>query len=142
MPRRPVVHLAVPVDDLIAARGFHGQVPTLPEGRSTGHWVDWNLRSHQLVTHLVPVVPQPTGTSLVGHRRVPIPHFGLPLDEQRFHRFAGRLRAAGVRFDVESQLRFPDEPGKHGEQWTVFFRNPEGNALESKAFRAESMVFA
>ncbi|MFD7703651.1 VOC family protein [Streptomyces caelestis] len=139
MSHRPAVHLAVPVDDLVAARSFYGQVLGLPEGRSTDHWVDWNLEGHQVVTHLVPTAPQPSGTSLVGQHRVPIPHYGLLLDEQRFHRFAERLRAAGVRFDIEPHRRFPGEPG---EQWTMFFRDPAGNALEFKSFRDESMVFA
>ncbi|MER7052101.1 MULTISPECIES: VOC family protein [unclassified Streptomyces] len=139
MSHRPAVHLAVPVDDLVAARSFYGQVLGLPEGRSTDHWVDWDLEGHQLVTHLVAVAPQPAGTSVVGQHRVPIPHFGLLLEEQHFHRFAERLRAAGVRFDIEPHLRFPGEPG---EQWTMFFRDPAGNALEFKSFRDESMVFA
>ncbi|MGA5201204.1 VOC family protein [Streptomyces variegatus] len=139
MSRRPAVHLAIPVDDLVAARSFYGEVLGLPEGRSTDHWVDWNLEGHQLVTHLVPTAPQPAGTSLVGQHPVPIPHFGLLLGEQHFHRLAERLRAAGLRFDIEPHRRFPGEPG---EQWTMFFRDPAGNALEFKAFRDESMVFA
>ncbi|CAL9517226.1 hypothetical protein SUDANB58_03771 [Streptomyces sp. enrichment culture] len=139
MSHRPAVHLAIPVDDLVAARDFYGRVLGLPEGRSTEHWVDWNLEGHQLVTHLVPTAPRPAGTSLVGRHRVPIPHYGLLLDEQRFHRFTERLRAAGVPFDIEPHLRFPGEPG---EQWTAFFRDPAGNALEFKSFRDESMVFA
>ncbi|EGG48972.1 MULTISPECIES: VOC family protein [Streptomyces] len=139
MSPRPAVHLAVPVDDLAAARHFYGRVLGLPEGRSTDHWVDWDLRGHQLVTHLVPEAPRPAGTSLVGRHEVPIPHYGLLLDEEGFHRFAERLRAAGVRFEIEPQLRFPGEPG---EQWTMFFRDPAGNALEFKSFRDESMVFA
>jgi extradiol dioxygenase family protein len=101
--------------------------------------VDWDLRGHQLVTHVVPEAPRPAGTSLVGPHEVPIPHYGLLLDEEGFHRFAERLRAAGVRFEIEPQLRFPGEPG---EQWTMFFRDPAGNALEFKSFRDESMVFA
>ncbi|MEU2771124.1 VOC family protein [Streptomyces diastaticus] len=139
MPHRPAFHLAVPVDDLVAARGFYGQVLGLPEGRGADHWVDWNLEGHQLVTHLVPTVPQPAGASVVGQHRVPIPHYGLLLPEQSFHQFAERLRAAGVRFDIEPHRRFAGEPG---EQWTMFFRDPAGNAPEFKSFRDESMVFA
>jgi uncharacterized protein len=139
MSHRPAVHLAIPVDDLPAARGFYGQVLGLPEGRSTDHWVDWNLEGHQLVTHLVTIPPQPSGTSMVERHTVPIPHFGLLLAEQRFHEFAQRLRAAGVRFDIEPCRRFVGDPA---EQWTMFFRDPAGNALEFKSFRDELMVFA
>ncbi|OIJ91802.1 glyoxalase [Streptomyces sp. MUSC 14] len=139
MSHRPAMHLAIPVDDLAAARHFYGRVLGLPEGRSSDHWVDWNLEGHQLVTHLVPSAPRPAGTSLVERHTVPAPHFGLLLDEPRFHEFAERLRAAGVQFDIEPHRRFPGEPG---EQWTMFFRDPAGNALEFKSFRDESMVFA
>ncbi len=139
MSHRPAVHLAVAVDDLHAARIFYGQVLGLPEGRSTDHWVDWNFEGHQLVTHLVTAAPQSSGTSLVERHAVPVPHFGLLLTEQRFHQFAQRLRSAGVRFDIEPYRRFAGEPA---EQWTMFFRDPAGNALEFKSFRDESMVFA
>ncbi|MFF6999581.1 VOC family protein [Streptomyces sp. NPDC008313] len=139
MTHRPAMHLAVPVDDLAAARHFYGDVLGLPEGRSTDHWVDWDLEGHQLVTHLVPNAPQPAGSSLVENHAVPVPHFGLLLDERRFHEFAERLRVAAVPCDIEPHLRFPGEPG---EQWTMFFRDPAGNALEFKSFRDESMVFA
>ncbi|WP_042381035.1 VOC family protein [Streptacidiphilus melanogenes] len=139
MSHRPAVHLAIPVDDLPAARRFYGQVLGLPEGRSTDHWVDWDLEGHQLVTHLVTTAPQPVGSSQVERHTVPIPHFGLLLTDERFHEYAQRLRTAGVRFDIEPYLRFAKEPA---EQWTMFFRDPAGNALEFKSFRDESMVFA
>ncbi|MGW4101786.1 VOC family protein [Streptomyces sp. NPDC004976] len=139
MTQRPAMHLAIPVDDLTAARDFYGGVLALPEGRSTDHWIDWSLEGHQLVTHLVPVAAQPVGASLVERHTVPVPHFGLLLDERRFHDFAERLRAAGVCCDIDPHLRFPGEPA---EQWTMFFRDPAGNALEFKSFRDESMVFA
>ena len=112
MPHRPAVHLAVPVDGLAAARRFYGQVPT---------------------------APRPAGTSLVEQHAVPIPHFGLLLDEELFNEFAERLRSAGVPFGIEPYRRFPGEPGEH---WTVFFRDPAGNALEFTSFRDEPMVFA
>ncbi|MFF4052807.1 VOC family protein [Streptomyces chartreusis] len=139
MSSRPAVHLAIPVDDLGAARTFYGDVLNLPEGRSTDHWVDWDLHGHQLVTHLVPTAPAPAGVSAVEQHTVPIPHFGLLLTEERFHTTADRLRTAGVHFDIEPHCRFPGQPA---EQWTMFFRDPAGNALEFKAFRDESMVFA
>ena len=139
MPSRTAFHLAIPVDDLTAARRFYGDVLGLPQGRSTNHWVDWDFHGHQLVTHLVPTVPAPVGFGEVAEHRVPIPHFGLLLTEERFHQTADRLRAASVRFDIEPHRRFAGEPA---EQWTMFFRDPAGNALELKAFRDESMVFA
>jgi uncharacterized protein len=139
MPSRPAVHLAIPVDDLAAARRFYGGVLGLPEGRSSDHWVDWDLHGHQLVTHLVPAAPVPAGMSAVERHTVPVPHFGLLLTEDGFHAVAGRVRAAGVPFDIEPHRRFPGRPA---EQWTMFFRDPAGNALEFKAFRDESMVFA
>jgi extradiol dioxygenase family protein len=133
-------HLAVPVADLDQARAFYGGVLGLAEGRSADNWVDWNFYGHQLVTH---AVPQPRGadaghSSVDGHR-VPVPHFGLLLSIVDFHALADRLRAAGVDFVIEPYLRFAGLPG---EQWTMFLRDPAGNALEFKAFRDESQVFA
>nr|WP_221381531.1 VOC family protein [Actinoplanes polyasparticus] len=139
MPERPAVHLAVPVDDLPAARAFYGGVLGLAEGRSSDHWVDWSLHGHQLVTHVIPGTVRPAGESEVDSHEVPIPHFGLLLSTPEFHALADRLRAAGTAFLIEPYLRFPGAPG---EQWTMFFRDPAGNALEFKAFRDESQVFA
>jgi uncharacterized protein len=136
---RPAVHLAIPVDDLAAARSFYGQCLGLPEGRSTDHWIDWDLRGHQLVTHLVAGPVRAAGDSEVDRHEVPIPHFGLLLGVDGFHALADRLRTAGTTFLIEPYLRFPGQPG---EQWTMFFRDPAGNALEFKAFRDESQVFA
>jgi len=139
MTNRPAVHLAVPVDDLAAARAFYGGVLGLPEGRSSDHWADWDLHGHQLVTHVVGGPVRPAGDSEVDGHEVPIPHFGLLLTADGFHDLAGRLRAAGTPFLIEPYVRFPGEPG---EQWTMFFRDPAGNALEFKAFRDETQVFA
>lgn len=136
---RPAVHLAVPVDDLAAAREFYGGVLGLAEGRSTDHWVDWDLHGHQLVTHVVPGGPRAAGVSEVDGHDVPIPHFGLLLSTADFHELAERLRAAGTEFVLAPYLRFPGEPA---EQWTMFLHDPAGNALEFKAFRDESKVFA
>ncbi|WP_377273535.1 VOC family protein [Peterkaempfera sp. SMS 1(5)a] len=136
---RPAVHLAIPVDDLAAARGFYGQVLGLAQGRSTDHWVDWDFDGHQLVTHLAAKPSVPAGFSLVEQHSVPVPHFGLLLTRERFHDLADRLRAAGVGFDIEPYLRYAGEPA---EQWTMFLRDPAGNALEFKAFTDESAVFA
>ncbi len=136
---RPAVHLAIPVDDLAAARTFYGQVLGLRQGRSTGHWVDWDFRGHQLVTHAVAAGPAKGGAGEVDGHAVPVPHFGLLLSTPDFHALADRLRAAGTAFVLEPHLRFPDQPA---EQWTMFLRDPSGNALEFKAFRDEANVFA
>ena len=136
---RPAFHLAIPVDDLDAARRFYGWALGLSEGRSTDHWVDWDLHGHQLVTHVVPGGSAPAGSSEVDGHAVPVPHFGLLLPEGDFHRLADRLRAAGTRFVIEPYRRFPGDPA---EQWTMFLLDPAGNALEFKAFRDESQVFA
>jgi uncharacterized protein len=139
MTTRPAVHLAIPVDDLAAARSFYGGVLGLTEGRSSDHWVDWNLYGHQLVTHVVQGPVRPSGDSEVDGHEVPIPHFGLLLTTEAFHDLAARLGAAGTAFLIEPYLRFPGQPG---EQWTMFFRDPAGNALEFKAFHDESQIFA
>lgn len=138
MTTRPAVHLAVPVDDLDAARRFYGGVLGLREGRSTGHWVDWDLHGHQLVTHVVAGGPAAAGTSSVDGHAVPVPHFGLLLSTGDFHELADRLRAAGTEFVIEPYRRFPGEPA---EQWTMFLYDPAGNALEFKAFLDESKIF-
>jgi uncharacterized protein len=137
MPTRPAVHLALPVDDLAAARAFYGGVLGLEEGRSTDHWVDWDLHGHQLVTHLAESAAP--GRSEVDGHEVPIPHYGLLLDVDAFHALAERLRTAGRAFVLEPRLRYA---GEAAEQWTMFVLDPAGNALEFKAFRDESQVFA
>ena len=136
---RPWFHLAIPVDDLDAARRFYGEVLGLAEGRSANEWVDWNFHGHQLVTHLVEKAPGADATNPVDGHHVPVPHFGLLLSIPGFHLLAARLREARVPFVIEPYLRFEGQPG---EQWTMFLRDPAGNALEFKAFRDESQVFA
>ncbi|MFI6170719.1 VOC family protein [Nocardia sp. NPDC051052] len=138
MPTRPAVHLAIPVDDLDAARQFYGGVLGLEEGRHSDHWIDWNWHGHQLVTHAVTGDIAAQGVSEVDGHHVPVPHFGLLLQAKEFHLLAERLRTAGVEFVIDPYLRFPGRPA---EQWTMFFRDPAGNALEFKAFADERQVF-
>jgi extradiol dioxygenase family protein len=135
----PPFHLAVPVDDLAAAQRFYGGALGLRQGRRSDSWIDWDLYGHQFVTHLAerPSVPHAHG-SVDGHA-VPVPHFGVVLGVEAFQELAGRLRAAGVEFVMEPQLRFAGQPG---EQWTMFLRDPAGNALEFKAFADGSQLFA
>ncbi|MDQ1006348.1 extradiol dioxygenase family protein [Streptomyces sp. V4I23] len=137
---RPGFHLAVPVDDLAAARRFYGEVLALPEGRSADTWIDWNFHGHQVVTHLDGnrAAGRPVRGAVDGHH-VPVPHFGLILSVPDFHELAERLRAADTAFVIEPYVRFAGEPG---EQWTMFLLDPAGNALEFKAFQDESQVFA
>jgi extradiol dioxygenase family protein len=108
------------------------------EGRSADTWIDWNLRGHQLVTHLAPAPSSEVHNPVDGHD-VPVPHFGLILTIPEFHELAGRLREAGTTFVIEPHVRFD---GQVGEQWTMFLRDPAGNALEFKAFADDSQVFA
>ncbi|MGW3627095.1 VOC family protein [Streptomyces sp. NPDC000880] len=134
----PRFHLAMPVDDIQAARRFYGGVLGLEEGRSAETWVDWNLHGHQFVTHLAPGRSKGIRNPVDGHD-VPVPHFGLILTVPEFHKLADRLRAAGTEFVIEPYVRFE---GQTGEQWTMFLLDPAANALEFKAFADDSQVFA
>jgi uncharacterized protein len=133
----PRFHLAMPVDDLDAARHFYGEVLGLEQGRSSETWIDWNLRGHQFVTHVAPERQRQIHNPVDGHD-VPVPHFGLILTVEQFQTFAERLKAAGTEFVIEPYVRFQ---GQTGEQWTMFFLDPAGNALEFKAFADDSQVF-
>jgi uncharacterized protein len=135
---RPRFHLAMPVDDLDAARVFYGQTLGCAQGRSADTWVDWDFRGHQIVTHLAPASGDRVHNPVDGHD-VPVPHFGLILTIDEFHELADRLRAADTRFVIEPYVRFA---GQTGEQWTMFFYDPAGNAMEFKAFADEGQIFA
>ncbi len=134
----PRFHLAVPVDDLDAARTFYGDVLGCARGRSSDAWIDWDMQGHQLVTHLTPDRPGAAANPVDGHD-VPVPHFGLILAVPAFHALSERLREAGVDFVIAPYLRFAGQPG---EQWTMFLLDPAGNALEFKAFADEAQIFA
>ena len=132
-------HLAFPVDDLAAARDFYGRVLGCPEGRSSAEWIDFSLFGHQIVAHLSPPKADGDHHNAVDGHDVPVPHFGVVLPWDEFHAFAERLRSHGVKFVIEPYIRFA---GQVGEQATMFFRDPAGNALEFKAFRDLSQLFA
>lgn len=136
---RPRFHLAFPVRDLNEARAFYKGALGCAEGRSSDHWVDFDMMDHQIVAHLCQEDMSGEATSEVDGHPVPLRHFGMILDWDEWHRLADRLRAAGVAFVIEPHVRFP---GRAGEQATMFFRDPSGNALEFKAFRDESRIFA
>jgi len=135
----PPFHLAFPVDDLGTARRFYGELLGCPEGRSADHWVDFDLHGHQIVAHLAPDAAPKRASNPVDGEEVPVPHFGLVLDVDRFRELAQRLTDAGTDFVIEPYVRFEGEPG---EQWTMFFLDPSGNALEFKAFRDLGQLFA
>lgn len=132
-------HLAFPVHDLAAARRFYGELLGCREGRSSDHWIDFDLYGHQIVAHLSEGArPAEASNSVDGHD-VPVPHFGVVLTMADWQALADRLTAAGIRFGIAPHIRFP---GQVGEQATMFFRDPSGNALEFKAFADDSMLFA
>ncbi|MEL6739727.1 MAG: VOC family protein [Planctomycetota bacterium] len=133
-------HIAFPVDDLHAARAFYAGVLGCPQGRSSDHWIDFDLFGHQIVAHLAPSTgrPDPTSNPVDGHS-VPVPHFGVVLGMDQWQALADRVKAAGVTFVIEPYIRFKDEPG---EQATMFFLDPAGNALEFKAFADIGQLFA
>ena len=135
----PRFHLAIPVDDLDACRAFYGNVLGCPEGRSDDHWVDFNLYGHQLVIHRIDGGGGVAGRNPVDGDDVPIPHFGVLLSVADWHSLADRLTEAGIEFVIEPHLRFD---GVAGEQHTMFFLDPAGNALEFKAFADDAAVFA
>ena len=135
----PLFHLAFPVHDLGAARAFYGGVLGCAEGRSSESWIDFNFYGHQLVAHLQPAAVGDRATNAVDGHGVPIPHFGLVLSMDEWRDLSERLRAGGIAFVIEPYIRFAGLPG---EQATMFVRDPSGNALEFKAFKDLSQVFA
>ena len=132
-------HLAFPVKDLEESREFYGEVLGCEEGRSSDCWIDFNLFGHQIVAHLAPEAAGVRAVNDVDADHVPVPHFGIVLPPADFHKLAERLKSKGVRFVIEPKTRFA---GEVGEQSTMFFLDPSGNALEFKAFADFSQVFA
>ena len=131
-------HLAFPVHDLNIARDFYGRVLGCPEGRSSEEWIDFNLFGHQIVAHLSASAHAVITNPVDGHD-VPVPHFGVVLTMDQWHSLASRLAAAGTHFAIAPTVRFK---GQVGEQATMFFYDPSGNALEFKAFADDSQLFA
>jgi extradiol dioxygenase family protein len=135
----PPFHLAFPVDDLEAARAFYAGLLGCPEGRSSSEWIDFDFFGHQIVAHLDPsATRRPTHNPVDGHD-VPVPHFGAVLDMAAWEALAERLKSAGARFVIEPTIRFRGQPG---EQATMFFLDPAGNALEIKAMANPANLFA
>ena len=137
----PPFHLAIPVSDLAKARAFYRDVLECPEGRSDTQWVDFNLYGHQLVIHYKaadPTAEKPAHNPVDGHD-VPIPHFGVVLPWDAWQHLAKKLEDHGTEFVIEPYIRFK---GQVGEQATMFFLDPSGNALEFKSFKDPSQIFA
>ncbi len=136
--RRPF-HLAFPVHDLPAARRFYGDLLECAEGRSSDHWIDFNLYGHQIVTHLDVNAKPRSITNAVDGEDVPVPHFGVVLTMTQWEALAERLKQHGTEFVIAPTVRFR---GEVGEQATMFFLDPSGNALEFKAFANDDQLFA
>lgn len=134
----PPFHLAFPVDDLAAARRFWGKVMGCAEGRSSAEWIDFDFYGHQIVAHLTAGRGEEGANPVDGHA-VPVPHFGVVLSMAEWEALVRRLTAHGVAFVIEPHIRFK---GQAGEQATMFFRDPAGNALEIKAFADPAQLFA
>lgn len=134
----PPFHLAFPVHDLAAARNFYVSLLGCREGRSSCEWIDFDFFGHQIVAHLATDAGDRASNPVDGHD-VPVPHFGVVLSMEEWHALAARLSAAGVHFVIEPTVRFAGQPG---EQATMFFRDPSGNALEIKAMANPANLFA
>ncbi len=138
MTLRPF-HLAFPVHDLNAARAFYGTIMGCKEGRSSDHWIDFDFYGHQIVAHLDPSACTAVLHNPVDGQNVPVPHFGIILNMPLWEDLAARLKAADTHFGIEPHIRFK---GEIGEQATMFFQDPSGNALEFKAFADDARIFA
>ena len=134
-----IFHLAFPVNDLHKARKFYSEVLECEEGRSSDIWIDFNLFGHQIVTHLSPENVGVKSLNPVDKDNVPIPHFGIALQMDEWKEFAEKLKSKNVEFIIEPKIRFE---GEVGEQATMFFLDPSGNALEFKGFNDLSKIFA
>ena len=135
----PPFHLAFPVHDLAAARAFYGGLLGCPEGRSSEDWVDVDFFGHQIVAHLAPDAPPRRHSNPVDGHDVPVPHFGAVLAMAQWENLAARLEAAATEFVIAPNVRFRGQPG---EQATMFFLDPSGNAIEIKAMRDPANLFA
>jgi hypothetical protein len=131
-------HLAFPVDNLDKTREFYTTILGCKEGRSSDSWIDFDLYGHQVVAHLVDEL-EPVQTNPVDGDNVPASHFGVILEMNDWNELAKRLTESGIKFMIEPHIRFKGEPG---EQATMFFLDPCGNALEFKSFNRDEMIFA
>ena len=131
-------HLAIPVNDLAKATDFYENILGCQRGRASDSWIDFNLFGHQVVAHLSPDEVRTTEESEVDGKMVPVRHFGVILKWDQWHEFANMLKAKNIKFIIEPYVRFK---GESGEQATMFFLDPSGNALEFKSFKDQSSIF-
>ena len=131
-------HLAFPVDNLEKTREFYTKILGCNEGRSSDRWIDFDMYGHQVVAHLIDKVEE-VQTNPVDGDDVPASHFGVILELDKWEALAERLKKIGMNFIIEPHIRFK---GEAGEQATMFFLDPCGNALEFKAFKNDDMIFA
>lgn len=131
-------HLAIPVNDIAKNRIFYRDVLGCKEGRSSDHWVDFDFYGHQLVIHLKESSSEDRRSNPVDGKEVPIPHFGVVLDMNTFENLSESLQQQKIKFIIEPYIRFK---GETGEQATMFFQDPSGNALEFKAFKNMDQLF-
>jgi len=134
MSLRPF-HLAIPVTSIELAKEFYGSKLGFSEGRSDEHWIDYNFFGHQLVCH---IGESSTFSNEVDGKDVPIPHFGIVLEWKQFDIFSEKLKSSSINFIIKPYLRFEGQPG---EQKTMFFKDPFGNALEFKSFKHDNEIF-
>ena len=132
-------HLAIPVNDVATCRAFYRDVMGCEEGRSSENWVDFNFYGHQLVIHYKPSDQTEDHSNEVDGHNVPVPHFGVVLEWETWKELSESLKSKGIQFVVEPYIRFA---GEVGEQATMFFLDPSGNALEFKAFKNIDQLFA
>lgn len=135
----PPFHLAFPVKDLKETDMFYSNILGCGKGRSSDHWIDFDLFGHQVVAHLAPEDAGKGSTNDVDGHQVPVNHFGVILEWDQWHEFADKLKGHNIKFIIEPYIRFKGQPG---EQATMFFLDPSGNALEFKAFKDKSQIFA
>lgn len=131
-------HLAIPINDLASTRQFYGDLLGLEEGRSCDKWIDWNFFGHQLSTHLKPEETKIISSNAVDNKNVPVRHFGIILPWEDWHALSEHLKSRNVEFIIEPYIRFR---GEIGEQATMFFLDPSGNALEFKSFKDPTQIF-
>ena len=132
-------HIAIPVQNLEKCKTFYKDVLNCEEGRSTEDWVDFNFFGHQLVIHQKEDFKAVRISNPVDGYDVPVPHFGVVLSWEDWHSLAARLKTKNTKFEIAPCIRFQ---GKVGEQATMFFKDPENNALEFKAFKDIKQLFA
>lgn len=139
MSTLPPFHIAIPVYNLETCRTFYRDTLNCEEGRSSDNWVDFNFFGHQLVIHYKPKSGEDVHTNAVDGKQVPVPHYGVVLPWETFQDFSEDLKKKGIQFIIEPYIRFE---GQTGEQATMFFKDPAGNALEFKAFKNIDQLFA